>query len=75
MSQTVYQKIENSPFKNIYWFARYLLNTDQYGALGKTKETQLLRVISVLENIMGQTGMDHKEKLDVCKNTLFNEIK
>ena len=38
MAETIRQKIEHSPFKNIYWFARYLLNTDQYGALGKSKE-------------------------------------
>ena len=75
MSQTIHQKIENSPFKNIYWFARHLLNTDQYGALGKTKESQLLEVISVLENIMTQTGMTQNEKLIVCKNTLSSEIK
>lgn len=74
MSQTIHQKIENSPFKNIYWFARHLLNTDQYGALGKAKETQLLAVISVLENIMVQTGMTEDEKLIVCKNTLSTEI-
>ena len=74
MSQTILQKIEKSPFRNIYWFARYLLNTDQYGALGKAKETQLLSVISILENIMVQSGMSDEEKLIVCKNTLSTEI-
>lgn len=74
MSQTILQKIEKTPFRNIYWFARYLLNTDQYGALGKAKETQLLSVISILENIMVQSGMSDEEKLIVCKNTLSTEI-
>ncbi len=74
MSQTIHQKIENSPFRNIYWFSRYLLNTDQYGALGKVKEIQLLKVISVLENIMVQSVMTDDEKFIVCKNTLFTEI-
>lgn len=75
MAQTIHQKIENSPFKNIYWFARHLLNTDQYGALGKNKETQLLKIVSILESIMTQPGMSNNEKLLVCKNTLSNEIK
>lgn len=75
MSQTFYQMIENSPFKNIYWFSRYLMNTDQYGALGKTKETQLLAAISILENIMAQEEITEEEKLVVCKNAIASEIK
>lgn len=75
MSQTFYQTIENSPFKNIYWFSRYLMNTDQYGALGKTKETQLLAAISILENIMAQEEITEEEKLVVCKNAIASEIK
>ena len=55
MSHTIHQKIDNSPFKNVYWFARHLLNADQYGALGKAKEQQLLAVVSILENIMMQS--------------------
>lgn len=74
MAQTIRQKIEASSFKNIYWFARHLLNTDQYGALGKNKETQLIRVVSLLENIIAQSGMNVNEKLLVCKNTLSTEI-
>ncbi len=74
MSQTIHQKIDRSPFKNIYWFARHLLNTDQYGALGKAKETQLLTTVSVIENIMTQPEMNDVEKLLVCKNTLSTEI-
>lgn len=27
--------VHNSPWRNAYWFARILLNTDQYGAIGK----------------------------------------
>ena len=73
--QTFYQMIESSPFKNIYWFARYLMNTDQYGALGKTKETQLLAAISILENIMAQEEITKEEKLVICKNAIASEIK
>ncbi len=75
MSITIYQKIEKSPFKNIYWFSRHLLNTDQYGALGKSKETQLLNVVSIIETLMIQEGMTDEEKLLVCKETLIKEIK
>lgn len=74
MYQTIHQKIEQSPFKNIYWFARYLLNTDQYGALGKSKEAQLLNTVAILENLLIQEGITNDEKLIVCKNTLSSEI-
>lgn len=75
MSETIHQKIKKSPFRNIYWFARYLLNTDQYGALGKTKETKLLKVVSILENLIIQGEMTEKEKVLVCKSTLSREIR
>lgn len=75
MSETIHQKIEKSPFKNIYWFARYLLNTDQYGAFGKIKETQMLSTVSVLENLIIQSRMTDSEKMTVCKETLTKEIK
>ena len=75
MSTTIHQMIEKSPFKNIYWFSRYLLNTDQYGALGKSKETQLLNIVSIIEALMIQDEMTDQEKFLVCKETLAREIK
>ncbi len=74
MLLTIQQKIEQSPFKNIYWFARHLLNTDQYGALGKAKEAKLLNAVSTLEAILIQDSMSDVEKLAVCKSTLYQEI-
>ncbi len=75
MAETIRQKIEYSPFKNIYWFSRHLLNTDQYGALGKSKETQMLHAINSIENLMIQNSFTDKEKLSICKGILANEIK
>ncbi len=74
MQENLHQKIQKSPFKNIYWFARHLMNTDQYGALGKCKETQLLNTVSLLENLLVQDVMDNDEKLKVLKNALSNEL-
>ena len=74
MSETMAQKIEASPFKNIYWFSRYLLNTDSYGAFGKSKERQLLEIVALLESILIQDGMTNEEKISLLKNTLFSEL-
>ena len=30
--------IDSSPWRNVYWFTRNLLNTDQYGAIGKNEK-------------------------------------
>jgi len=75
MAETLYQKIEKSPFKNVYWFSRYLLNTDQYGSLGKSKEKQLLHVINNIECFIVQNSFTDEEKLSVCKGMLVKEIK
>lgn len=75
MLETMSLKIKNSPFRNVYWFARYLMNTDQYGAIGKTKESKLLNIVSILENIVTQNTILDTDKLLVCKDVLFREIK
>ncbi|MCI8805279.1 MAG: hypothetical protein HFE59_05185 [Clostridiales bacterium] len=74
MLESLHSKIQKSPFRNIYWFARYLMNTDQYGALGKSKETRLLATVYLLENLMTQNFTDDDEKLIVIKNTLLREL-
>lgn len=74
MSECMHQKIQRSPFKNIYWFSRYLLNTDQYGALGKQKESQLLSTVNLLESLMAQKELSDKEKIIVLKEILSKEI-
>lgn len=75
MSETLHQRIEKSSFKNVYWFARYLLNTDQYGALGKAKEPQLLKTVASLESLMVQKALTDEEKLLVCKDALARDIR
>ena len=74
MYETIHEKIQKSPFKNIDWFSRHLLNTDQYGAIGKQKEKQLLNTVSMIETIIAQEGFTDSEKLDITKNTLTNDL-
>lgn len=72
--ETLNMKIQRSPFKNVYWFARDLLNTDQYGGLGKSKEKNMLEAVALLENILVQEEMNDAEKLAVMKSILSEEI-
>ncbi len=75
MISTLHAQIQKSPFKNVYWFARYLLNTDQYGALGRFKESQLLELVTVLENLATQENFSTEEKFLLLKATLLKGIK
>lgn len=50
------------------------MNTDQYGALGKTKETQLLNIVALLETLLVQENFSDADKLRLLKNTLTKEI-
>lgn len=64
--------IYNSPWNNAYWFARMLLNTDQYGAIGK-KDAFLLDLVTKIEVILG-TAISPEEKVEVCKTTISKAI-
>lgn len=74
MTETIHAKIQKSPFKNVYWFSRYLLNTDQFGALGKQKELQLLNLVTVLENLITQENFSDDDKIILLKNTLSRTL-
>ena len=75
MISTIHAQIQKSPFKNIYWFSRYLMNTDQFGALGKLKERQLLELVALLENLAAQENFSAAEKFLLLKKILLTEIK
>ena len=75
MPETIQRQIQQSCFKNVYWFSRYLLNTDQFGALGKSKETQLLNTVTILETLLAQENFSESEKVILMKNTLAESIK
>lgn len=75
MPETIHSQIQQSCFKNVYWFSRYLLNTDQFGALGKQKEIQLLNTVAILETLLAQENFSDAEKILLLKNTLAEEIK
>lgn len=75
MLKTIHAKIQESYFKNVYWFSRYLLNTDQFGALGKSKEKEFLNLVAILETLLTQENFSADEKIKLFKKTLSNEVK
>lgn len=75
MVLTIHETIQKSPFSKLYWFSRYLINTDQFGALGKIKERKLLEVVTLLENLASQENFSVDERFLLMKNTLLTEIK
>ncbi len=65
--------IHNSPWRNVYWFARMLLNTDQYGAIGK-KENFISNLAVEIESILNCDSLNENEKYKVCRNTILKNI-
>lgn len=65
--------IYGSPWRNSYWFTRYLLNTDQYGALGKD-EKLMQGILSETKAILTQPLSD-EDKLSVCLSITENKIR
>lgn len=66
--------VHNSPWRNAYWFARMLLNTDQYGAIGK-KEDFITALAGKLESVLDCSALSDDEKLAVCRDALRKEIR
>lgn len=50
------------------------MNTDQFGALGKQRERQLLELVALLENLSAQENFSAEEKFLLLKNILLTEI-
>lgn len=72
---TFSEKIEESPFRNVYWFARYLIDTDKYGGIGKTKEKELLVIADNIESILKSSNLSEEDKICSAKTYLFEEIR
>lgn len=70
--------IENS-WRNVYWFARMLINSDQYAGIGK-KSSRMVNLASALRVVLetadtADTAESEQELLDVLKATLRETLK
>ena len=65
--------VYNSPWRNAYWFARMLLNTDQYGAIGK-KDALMTTLVGEIEAVVEQQQLSDEDKFKVCLNIIRNKI-
>ena len=72
--QEVQDVVHTSPWRNAYWFARMLLNTDQYGAIGK-KEAFMASLVAKLEKFLECDALSADEKFAICRDTLLKDIK
>lgn len=62
----------NSPWHNVYWFARMFINRDKYVPIGK--EPKLLASIASSLRVISQENKN-KKCLNLQKQTLFNSLK
>jgi len=73
-TQLISDVVHESPWRNAYWFARMLLNTDQYGAIGK-KEEVISTIVSKIESILDCDALTVDEKFAICHDTMLKEIR
>jgi len=66
--------VYNSPWRNAYWFARMLLNTDQYGAIGK-KESVMSSIVQEAEAVIEQHQLNDDDKFKICLKIITDKIK
>lgn len=65
------QQIDN-PWRNVYWFARMLINNDKYGGVGRDNQT-LLGLTSQLRVIATNSELSDETRLETCK-TLVEKV-
>lgn len=71
--KNIIQTVYDSPWRNTYWFARMLLNTDQYGAIAK-KEELLSLIVAQVEAILEQSELTSADKFFICKDIIKKTI-
>ncbi len=64
------QLIEN-PWRNVYWCARMLINSDKYGAVGKDSQT-LSQITAELRLVIENKEHNNQIKLALCHDIIRN---
>lgn len=68
----VTKAVYESPWRNAYWFTRNLLNTDQYGAIGK--DERLMQAILLETKAVLASPLTDEEKLTVCLTIVKSKV-
>ena len=71
MNNTIAEQIKNSSYRNVYWFARYLIDTDKYGALGKNKEAHIMNIVSYIERLLSDSFPSPEDRFTIAKEYLI----
>jgi len=69
MSRPVCEVIEDSPWANVYWFARMLINGDKYGGIG-TNSRLLSDLALSLRAITSDKANDDNVKVKIAQSTI-----
>ena len=70
LNDTIYK----SPWRNVYWFTRNLLNTDQYGAIGKDDDLMNEILSEVTAILFLPNSIPDNEKYTVCMDIIRRKI-
>lgn len=70
--EDIVRVVYESPWRNAYWFTRNLLNTDQYGAIGK--DERLMQSILLEAKAILTQPLTDQEKLSVCLGIVRGKV-
>ena len=73
LRKNINEVVYKSPWRNSYWFARMLLNTDQFGAIGK-KEDLMVSIVQHLEAVLNNDVLDDNEKIKVSLDIILDLV-
>lgn len=72
---SLHNEFTDSPWRHVYSYARMLISTDKYGAIGKDQKL-LSSIATLLFDVLGKQSLDNKQKHAVALKTLesiFNQ--
>lgn len=61
---------KQSPWENVYWFARMLINSDKYGGVGTDSKTLLSMAGAVREALLDSKGQSEAKRLSLVKKMI-----
>ena len=68
-SQNIQKQVLENPWRNVYWFARMLINGDKYGGVGKSSK-MLALMAAELRLILQDKTHNEDTQLALCKNLI-----
>lgn len=69
----VLKPVIGNPWRNVYWFARMLINSDKYGGIGKDSR-MLAEICAALRQTIEEKSIPKEKKIAVCREVIRKHL-